>query len=157
MRPRAIRGTTRNNAGRLVSGASLERFVAAQDGGIYSSALAEVLAGEKRGHWMWFVFPQIAGLGRSATAQFYAIRGREEAVAYSGHLLLGPRLVEITRAMLGWSGRKSAESILGDIDAMKFCSSMTLFEAVSPRAGVYGEAIEVFFAGDRDRATLDRL
>jgi len=114
-------------------------------------------AGDKRSHWMWFVFPQIVGLGRSATAQFYAIRGREEAEAYARHPLLGPRLRECTAAMLGWAGRRSAERILGPVDAMKFRSAMTLFEACADDAVPFAEALDAFYDGERDRATLERL
>ena len=106
---------------------------------------------------MWFVFPQIAGLGRSSTAQFYAIADRAEAVAYSGHPLLGPRLRECTEAMLGWAGKRSAERILGPVDALKFRSSMTLFEACAADPAPFAAALEGFYAGARDAATLERL
>ena len=135
---------------------SLERFVQAQ-AGLYPQALAELRAGEKRSHWMWFIFPQIAGLGRSATAQFYAIAGRQEATAYSQHALLGPRLQECTQAMLGWAGRRSAEAILGPVDALKFRSSMTLFEACSKDPASFAAALGGFFGGQRDAATLELL
>ena len=114
-------------------------------------------AGSKVNHWMWFVFPQIAGLGHSATARFYAIRGRDEAEDYSRHALLGPRLLESTAAMLGWAGQRSAERILGPIDALKFRSSMTLFEACSSNPAPFAAALDAFCSGDRDSATLDRL
>jgi uncharacterized protein (DUF1810 family) len=106
---------------------------------------------------MWFVFPQIAGLGLSATSQFYAIRGREEAAAYARHDLLGPRLLACTEAMLGWAGRRSAEAILGPIDAIKFRSSMTLFEACTAAPAPFSAALDAFCSGERDSATLDRL
>lgn len=106
---------------------------------------------------MWFVFPQIAGLGRSSTAQRYSLDGLAEARAYLAHPLLGSRLEECTRAMLGWAGRRSAEDILGPVDALKFRSSMTLFEAAAGKPGVFGEAIETFYGGERDAATLARL
>ena len=106
---------------------------------------------------MWFVFPQVAGLGRSSTAQFYAIRGREEAEAYARHPLLGARLLECTEAMLRWAGRRSAERILGPVDALKFRSSMTLFETCAPDPAPYSEALEAFYGGERDGATLERL
>ncbi len=106
---------------------------------------------------MWFVFPQVAGLGRSSTAQFYAIRGREEAEAYARHPLLGARLRECTEAMLGWAGRRSAETILGAVDALKFRSSMTLFEACAPDPAPFALALDAFYAGERDAATLERL
>jgi len=106
---------------------------------------------------MWFVFPQIAGLGHSSTAQFYAIRGREEAQAYSRHPLLGPRLAECTEAMLGWAGKRTAERILGPVDALKFRSAMTLFEACADDPAPFAGALEAFYAGERDPATLERL
>ena len=106
---------------------------------------------------MWFVFPQIAGLGRSATAQFYAIRGREEAEAYAGHPVLGPRLRECTAAMLGWAGERSAVRILGPVDALKFRSAMTLFEACVSDPAPFAAALEAFYAGERDALTLERF
>jgi len=135
----------------------LARFVTAQDGGVYTQALGELRAGQKRSHWMWFVFPQIAGLGRSATAQFYAIADRAEAQSYLAHPLLGARLDETTRTMIEWSGRRSAEAILGSIDAAKFKSSMTLFEVVAASGCAFTRALSEFFAGERDPATLARL
>ncbi len=136
---------------------ALDRFVAAQGNGVYENALAELRAGRKQAHWMWFVFPQIAGLGRSVTAVHYAIAGRDEAVAYLAHGVLGPRLLKCTDAMLLWAGKRSADEILGTIDAMKFSSSMTLFDAVSGRPGPYRAALEAFFDGVPDHATLERL
>jgi uncharacterized protein (DUF1810 family) len=106
---------------------------------------------------MWFVFPQIATLGRSPMAQLYAIRGREEAEAYDRHPLLGPRLRECTAAMLGWAGERSAERILGPVDAVKFRSSMTLFEACAGDPAPFASALDAFHAGARDAATLARL
>ncbi len=106
---------------------------------------------------MWFVFPQIAGLGRSPTALFYAIRGCEEAEAYCRNPVLGPRLLECTEAMLGWAGERSAEQVLGPVDALKFRSSMTLFEACADDPEPFAQAIEAFYAGERDAATLERL
>jgi uncharacterized protein (DUF1810 family) len=106
---------------------------------------------------MWFVFPQIAGLGRSSTAQFYAIADRIEAAAYNRHRRLGPRLVECTEAMLGWAGKRSADRILGPVDALKFRSSMTLFEACADDPAPFAAALEAFYAGERDTATLGRL
>jgi uncharacterized protein (DUF1810 family) len=135
----------------------LERFVEAQQP-VYDQALGELRAGAKRSHWMWFIFPQIAGLGRSPTAQFYAIADAAEARAYLAHPVLGPRLRECTEAMLDWAGRKSAEAILGPLDALKFRSSMTLFEAAAASSGErFGRALNGFYAGQRDRATLERL
>lgn len=106
---------------------------------------------------MWFVFPQIAGLGRSSTAQFYAIADCAEAQAYARHPVLGPRLVEATEAMLGWTGRRDAERILGPVDALKFRSSMTLFEACADHPAPFAAALDAFYAGERDDATLERL
>jgi uncharacterized protein (DUF1810 family) len=136
--------------------AALSRFVQAQDG-IYPQALAELTAGDKQSHWMWFIFPQIAGLGRSPTAQFFAIADRAEAQAYSRHPLLGARLRECTGAMLTWARRRSARAILGPVDALKFTSSMTLFEACADDPAPFAAALEAFAEGERDRATLARL
>jgi len=148
----------------MVEAHNLARFVQAQ-AGVYPRALAELRAGEKRSHWMWFVFPQIAGLGRSPMAQLYAIAGREEAEAYLAHELLGARLRECTEAMLLWAGKRSAGAVLGQVDALKFASSMTLFEACARDAGLeasagpepFAAALEAFCRGERDRATLERL
>ena len=135
----------------------LDRFVEAQRP-VYDQALAELTAGDKRSHWMWFVFPQIAGLGRSPMAQRYAIRDEVEARAYLIHALLGARLRECTAAMLGWAGRRSAEAILGPVDATKFGSSMTLFDAVSAEPdNPFARALAAFCHGERDPLTLDRL
>ena len=135
----------------------LERFVEAQRS-TYDQALGELRAGAKRGHWIWFVFPQIAGLGRSPTARFYAIRDAVEANTYFAHPLLGPRLQECTAAMLDWADRRSAEAILGSVDAMKFASSMTLFDAVAETAeNPFAQALAAFNHGDRDPLTLERL
>ncbi|HWD85596.1 MAG TPA: DUF1810 domain-containing protein [Solirubrobacteraceae bacterium] len=138
-------------------GYELERFVEAQEtGGTYGRALEELRAGQKRSHWMWFVFPQLAGLGRSQMAQRYAISSLEEARAYLEHPVLGARLREAAKALLGVSGR-SAEEILGGIDAMKLRSSMSLFGRADPGETVFGEVIERFFGGDGDGATLRLL
>ncbi len=132
----------------------LDRFVAAQ-GGIYPQALAELRRGAKTSHWMWFVFPQIAGLGRSATAQAYAIGSAAEARAYLAHPLLGARLVEATAAVTAAKG--SAEAILGGIDAVKLRSSMTLFAHVAEDPAPFRAALDRFFAGADDPATLALL
>lgn len=136
---------------------ALDRFLEAQNGGVYERALAELRAGHKRGHWMWFVFPQIAGLGRSETARFYAIADLPEATRYRDHPVLGPRLEECTQSVLAWAGQRSAEAILGSIDAIKFRSSMTLFEAAPPAPTPFSSALEAFFGGTRDQATIARL
>lgn len=141
-------------------GASLDRFVEAQEaGGTYRQALAELRGGAKRGHWMWFVFPQLAGLGRSPTARHFALADAAEARAYLGHPVLGPRLADCSRAMLAWAGEREAQAILGPVDATKFRSSMTLFEAVAPRdqGAEFAAAVEGFFGGRRDPLTLDLL
>ena len=133
----------------------LQRFVDAQDGGVYERALAELRAGEKRSHWMWFVFPQIAGLGRSETARFYAIGSLDEARAYLDHEVLGPRLVESAKALLE-IGSSDAEAVLGSIDAMKLRSSMTLFARADPEQPAFTQVLERYFDGRADSAT-DRL
>ncbi|BCA63718.1 hypothetical protein HMP09_2952 [Sphingomonas sp. HMP9] len=132
----------------------LNRFVTAQHG-VYPQALAEVQRGAKRSHWMWFIFPQIAGLGRSAMARTYAIAGAEEAKAYLAHPVLGARLIEVTQAVMAALG--SAETILGGIDAVKLRSSMTLFAAVADDPAPYRAALDRFFGGEDDQATLDLL
>jgi uncharacterized protein (DUF1810 family) len=134
---------------------TLERFVDAQNQ-VFPRALAELRAGDKRSHWMWFIFPQIAGLGHSAMAQRYAIASLDEARAFLAHSLLGSRLADCTDTILGWAGRKSAEDILGPVDALKFCSSMTLFEAAGGGAR-YARALDGFCRGDRDGQTITRL
>jgi uncharacterized protein (DUF1810 family) len=135
----------------------LERFVEAQRS-TYDDALSELSAGDKRGHWIWWIFPQIAGLGRSSTSHHYAIRDAVEARGYLHHPVLGTRLVECTAAMLGGAGRRSAETILGPVDALKFRSSMTLFDAVAGNSdNPFARALAAFCHGERDPLTLDRL
>jgi uncharacterized protein (DUF1810 family) len=133
----------------------LARFIVAQEPAI-DRVRAELRAGRKVSHWMWFVFPQIAGLGRSETARFYAIRSREEAVAYLAHPVLGPRLIESTRLMNAVNG-STTEQILGHVDAMKFHSCMTLFATVDASQPDFAEALRRYFGGAPDRATLDRI
>ncbi len=133
----------------------LTRFVQAQDG-VYEQALRELRDGAKRGHWMWFVFPQVAGLGSSPTAQRYAVSGMDEAHAYLAHPVLGPRLVECAQALLEL-GERDPVRVLGSIDALKLRSSMTLFEAAAPDERVFGEVLERFYDGERDPATTSRL
>jgi uncharacterized protein (DUF1810 family) len=135
--------------------ADLSRFVAAQ-APVYAVALAELRRGRKATHWMWFVFPQLAGLGRSPTARFYAIESLEEARRYLGHDLLGPRLAECTEAVLAHRDR-DAVTIFGGIDAIKFRSSMTLFEAAAGEASPFAAALDAFYRGERDPATLGLL
>jgi len=138
----------------------LERFVRAQDaGGTYASALAELRAGSKRGHWMWFVFPQVAGLGRSETARAYAVSGLPEARAYLRHPVLGPRLRECADALDGL-GTSDPVEVLGSIDATKLRSSMTLFERAADDpadAEPFARVLEHFFGGRRDDATTGIL
>ena len=134
----------------------LQRFVDAQDDdGTYESALRELRDGRKRSHWMWFIFPQIAGLGQSPTSRRYAISSLEEARAYVAHPVLGPRLEECVRALLARTGA-SARDIFGGIDAMKLRSSMTLFHRADPDNALYREVLDRYFGGEPDEAT-DRL
>lgn len=133
----------------------LERFLDAQKG-IYESVLQELQTGAKQGHWMWFIFPQLDGLGRSPTAIFYAIRSSGEARAYLGHPVLGPRLRECTQALLPWSERRSADEILGQVDALKLRSSLTLFDRIEPH-GVFAVGLAAFFEALRDERTLALL
>jgi uncharacterized protein (DUF1810 family) len=130
----------------------LQRFVLAQQP-VYATALAELKGGRKRSHWMWFVFPQVQGLGQSAMAKQYAIRSRREAIAYLASPLLGVRLAECTGAVLALEGR-TAHDIFGSPDDVKFRSSMTLFQAVD-RGALYGRALDRFFDGKRDEATIE--
>jgi len=134
---------------------NLQRFVDAQ-APIYSQALDELERGGKASHWMWFVFPQIAGLGRSATAQQYAISSVEEAQAYLQHAVLGPRLVECVNALLGLDGR-SAEQIFGGTDTLKLRSSLTLFLAASGGEQVFEDALDKYFDGVPDLRTLTAI
>ena len=133
----------------------LDRFVFAQ-APIYPQALAELKAGHKRTHWMWFVFPQLAALGRSPTAIHFAIVSAGEARAYLAHKLLGPRLIACSLAVLAHRGR-SAESIFGAVDAMKLRSSMTLFEAVAEDPAPFASVLADFFGTERDPAKLSLL
>ncbi|HEY2560785.1 MAG TPA: DUF1810 domain-containing protein [Caldimonas sp.] len=134
----------------------LERFVAAQ-APVWAQVRAELAAGLKRSHWMWFVFPQLRGLGRSAMAARYGIGSRAEAAAYLDHPLLGARLIECTGLMLGADKGSSALAILGAPDDLKFRSSMTLFAAVAQVPTLYQAALARFFGGVGDPATLDLL
>jgi uncharacterized protein (DUF1810 family) len=133
----------------------LERFVEAQ-GRVWPAVKEELRAGAKRSHWMWFVFPQLAGLGTSPTAQRYAIGSLAEARAYLDHPVLGPRLLEATALMLSHAGT-APETILGPVDAMKFRSSMTLFREARPEAAAFGAALDGFFGGEADARTLALL
>ncbi|SFG15693.1 Uncharacterized protein, DUF1810 family [Novosphingobium sp. CF614] len=137
----------------------LQRFVHAQRE-TYADALAELRAGTKRSHWMWFVFPQLAGLGHSPTARYFAISGLGEAQDYLAHPVLGPRLAECTDRMLDWAGKRSAVAILGEIDALKFRSAMTLFELAALdriERDRFSHALDAFCQGRRDERTLRLL
>lgn len=135
----------------------LGRFVSAQDRhGIYARALEELKAGRKQSHWMWFVFPQIAGLGQSETARFYAIENLAEARAFLAHPTLGGRLQECTGVVSAWAGQRSATDIFGPLDAQKFHSCMTLFD-VAGSLPCFAEAMELFYCGKRDERTLALL
>ena len=133
----------------------LGRFVAAQ-AGTYAAALVELRGGAKRTHWMWFVFPQIAGLGHSPTARHFAIRDIGEARAFLAHDVLGARLREATRVTTAWAGRQTLSEIFGPVDALKFVSCMTLFEAAAGTAGPpdFALALAALADGVRDRHTL---
>jgi uncharacterized protein (DUF1810 family) len=133
----------------------LGRFVDAQAND-YEAALAEVRSGRKRSHWMWYVFPQIDGLGFSSMSRRFAIKSRAEAEAYLKHAVLGPRLVEIFEAALGIEGR-SAHDIFGSPDDMKLRSCATLFASVSPPGSVFEQVIQKYFRGDPDHQTLQLL
>lgn len=131
----------------------LERFAAAQDAGdTYASAVAELRAGRKVGHWMWFVFPQLAGLGTSPTSRRYAIASLEEARQYLAHPVLGERLEECARTLTELDG-KTAEEIFGPADAMKLRSSMTLFARAAPERPLFQAVLDRYFAGRADEAT----
>jgi uncharacterized protein (DUF1810 family) len=144
----------------------LRRFVEAQ-AGVYAQARDELAAGRKRSHWMWFVFPQLRGLGRSAMAHRYGIASRAEAVAYLDHPLLGARLIECCGLMLATPQSASANAILGSPDDLKFRSSMTLFAAIAAQSArfaagpaassPFAAALDRFFAGNADPATLRLL
>lgn len=132
---------------------NLQRFVDAQErGGIYDRALAELRQGHKQGHWIWFVFPQIEGLGSSETARFYAISSLQEAAAYLRHALLGPRLSAAAEALLGLQIRDPV-AVLGELDAIKLRSSMTLFAHADGAPPVFRRVIDEFYGGEPDAAT----
>ena len=133
----------------------LRRFVDAQ-AHTYDQALAELRAGEKRTHWMWFVFPQVVGLGRSGMAQRFAVAGLDEARAYVAHPVLGPRLVECARALTGLDTDDAAR-VLGPVDAQKLRSSMTLFAHAAPDQPVFREVLDHYFGGALDPGTTRRV
>jgi uncharacterized protein (DUF1810 family) len=135
----------------------LQRFIEAQDtAGTYEQALSELRAGRKRSHWIWFVFPQIAGLGHSPNARTYAISSLAEAKAYVADPVLGRRLLECARALIELGGT-SAVGIFGEIDAIKLRSSMTLFAAAAPDEPLFEQILDRYFDGTTDVATMQRL
>lgn len=134
---------------------NLKRFVDAQERD-YATALAELRAGSKRTHWMWYIFPQLAGLGFSPNSRFYGIATRDEARAYLAHPLLGPRLAECAETLLALQGR-SARAIFGAPDDLKLRSSMTLFAEVSEPDSPFERVLDQYFAGQRDPKTLEKL
>ncbi|NHK28592.1 DUF1810 family protein [Parvularcula flava] len=145
-------------AGEATDPFDLERFVEAQKG-FYDKALDELRAGCKRTHWIWFIFPQIEGLGHSPTAIHYSISGKDEAAAYADHPVLGPRLIECTEAVLAIDS-SDATAVFGHPDNLKFRSSMTLFEAATGNdlfGPLFSKALEKFYDGERDGHTLERL
>ena len=133
-------------------GSSLDKFVSAQKRD-YATALQEIRNGRKRSHWIWYIFPQIQGLGMSSTAQFYGIKDLEEAKDYMEHPVLGPRLVEISEALLGLESSNPG-AVMGFPDDLKLCSSMTLFELAAPEEKVFSKVLEKFYGGRRDELTL---
>ncbi len=133
----------------------LERFVEAQDP-VYASVCGELAGGRKSTHWMWFVFPQLKALGRSATARHFGIEGRAEAAAYWRHAVLGPRLKQCTELVLAVGG-KSAHAIFGSPDDIKLGSCMTLFEAVAPQEPAFARVLDRYFGGKRDEVTIRLL
>jgi uncharacterized protein (DUF1810 family) len=137
------------------TGDTLERFVQAQ-ASEHAQALAELQAGRKQTHWIWYVLPQLRGLGRSPMAQRYGIAGRTEAEAYVAHPVLGPRLIACVRALLGHPERSAVE-MLGVVDAMKFQSCLTLFATVAPHEPCFAEALATFYGGQRGAHTLRLL
>lgn len=134
----------------------LDRFLRAQSG-VYSRALEEIRRGRKETHWMWFIFPQVEGLGSSEFAIFYSIKSIDEARAYLAHPVLGGRLLECSDTVLGIEN-KTARDVFGHIDSIKLCSSMTLFEAVATKSHrPFSDVLDKYFAGKRDEKTLDIL
>ena len=133
----------------------LSRFVEAQASD-YATALREIRSGRKRSHWMWYIFPQLRGLGFSSTAQYYGLRDLEEAVAYMAHPVLGPRLTEISEALLALDS-SDPSAVMGYPDDLKLRSCMTLFELAAPEQPVFAQVLEKFYGGRRDTRTLQLL
>jgi len=134
---------------------NLQRFVDAQEAS-FTSALAELKQGRKRGHWIWFVFPQLKGLGHSANSEFYGISGLAETATYLKHPVLGPRLIECVQAVNSVE-RRSATEIFGEVDAMKFRSSLTLFAKAASSEPVFTQALQKYFNGEFDPVTMSVL
>ena len=133
----------------------LQRFIDAQQP-VFDRVIAELKQGRKRGHWIWFIFPQLKGLGHSSNSEFFGISSLQEAAAYVQHPVLGPRLVQCTELVNSVEG-SSAEDIFGEIDAMKFRSSMTLFAKAAPDNRIFAEAIGKYFGGRFDGLTINRV
>ena len=133
----------------------LDKFVRAQERD-YAEALREIQSGRKRSHWIWYIFPQMDGLGFSPTAQYYGIRDLEQAKDYMAHPVLGPRLVEISEALLALP-TSDPGAVMGYPDDLKLCSSMTLFELAAPDEPVFGRVLDKFYGGRRDVLTLQLL
>ena len=133
----------------------LNRFLGAQES-YYTDALEEIKQGYKQSHWIWFIFPQMRGLGRSPMAENYGITSIEEARAYMENPTLKNHLIEISTALLQHKGKSTAYEILGKLDAMKVCSSMTLFDQVMPNT-IFAEVIDAFYNGERDEMTLELI
>jgi uncharacterized protein (DUF1810 family) len=134
---------------------NLQRFIDARKG-VIDTALSELRAGSKQSHWMWFVFPQLADLGRSPTAKYFGLASADDARAYLQHPVLGPRLRQCIELLLPWTGKRTAEQIFGPIDVMKLKSCLTLFDRIEP-AGVFEQGLVNFFDGQRDELTLALL
>ena len=150
-----IRGRDRGTMAAMTVPFDLERFVTAQ-AGVYDGALRELQRGHKTGHWMWFIFPQLRGLGRSELSTYYGIASIHEARAYLAHPVLGPRLLACAAAVAG-SEDTTAATVLGEVDAAKLRSSMTLFAAADPSVPVFGQVLDKWFGGVPDPLTLERL
>ena len=134
---------------------ALDKFVTAQARD-YETALDEIRSGRKRSHWMWYIFPQLQGLGFSSTAQYYGIRDLEQAKDYMEHPILGPRLIEISEALLSL-GTSNPTAVMGYPDDLKLRSCMTLFELAAPEQPVFGRVLEKYYAGRRDGRTLELI
>ena len=137
------------------SNQDLSRFVSAQERD-YQTALAEIRSGRKRSHWIWYIFPQIAGLGMSSTAQYYSIRDLDEAKAFIADSYLGGNLIEISEALLELESSDPSD-VMGYPDDLKLCSSMTLFEVAAPEQEVFGRVLDKFYGSRRDARTLELL